>query len=120
MTLTTQAPARFCATLQEVLDANGETTTALAAHDALTVQITGSATSLNLRVQRHPAVGDGGLADGSGPVPNTLSGQWVDAGSAITSLPAIVRFSEPGVAFWRVKAASISGGDATVAISTGA
>jgi len=120
MTLTTQAPARFCSTQQEVLDANGEMTTAIAAHAGLTIQINGSATSLSLSVQRHPAVGDGGLADGSGPSPSAGSAQWTSVGSAITALPAIVRFNEPGVAFWRVKATTISGGDATVAISTGA
>lgn len=120
MTLTVQSPARLCSTLQEVLDANGELTTAIAVHDALTIQITGSATSLSLNVQRHPAVGDGGLATGSGPSPASGSAQWVNVGSAITSLPTVIRFNEPGVAFWRVKATTISGGDATVAISTGA
>jgi len=118
MTITYQAPSPVHATLQETLDANGEITTALVAARELAVQLTGSATTVDLRVQRHPATADGDLLDGAGAAPSAGSPQWVDVGAAIVAIPTVVRFAEPGVGFWRVKGQTITGGDVVVAIST--
>lgn len=119
MTVSNQTPPRIFSTLQETLSSDGEMTAPLAAHGALAVHLTGAATTVDLRVQRHPAIGDGSLADGAGPVPAVTSAQWNDVGAKITAVPTVVRYAEPGVGWWRVKAIDIPAGDVVVALSAG-
>ncbi|MBO9710676.1 MAG: hypothetical protein J7521_20940 [Caulobacter sp.] len=100
----------FAATVEEVLAAAGDTTSWVGLHGQLAVQITGDASQITLQVERSTRRPTRTVEPNTAPAGEPISG---DPSAGIQTCA----YTEPGIAWWRVRCVSIEGGSAVVAIN---